>query len=357
MANPASHPEGGVDYPRTLTEFDAWFVSETACAEFLGRVRWPEGFRCPSCCGTDAWPTARGQLRCNRCQRQTSVTAGTIFEGTRKPLRLWFQAMWSVTNQKHGVSALGLQRILGLGIIDRLGLAAQVVAMVRPGRDLLGRGRGGRSYVGGRETGVVGRQTKTKSIVAIAAEVRGRGTGRIRMSRVEDVAARSLIPFVQTTVAPDATVRTDGWSAYSGLANQGYDHQPRSISASGDRPTSSCHEFARPLCLIAGGWASTMVPSMPTISTTISTSSLSDSIAAVRRGLLFFRLLQQAVQHEPVPYKGNPVIAASETKCRGSRATQYRQIGYPLRSRDVNMLGWQPGIPSRRRGRLPAHPD
>ena len=103
--------------------------------------------------------------------------------------------------------------------------------MVRPGRDLLGGAvEVDETYVGGRETGVVGRQTKTKSIVAIAAEVRGRSTGRIRMSRVEDVAARSLI--VQTTVG--ATVRTDGWSAYSGLANQGYDHQPRSISASGD---------------------------------------------------------------------------------------------------------------------------
>ena len=237
MANPASHPEGGVDYPRTLTEFDAWFVSETACAEFLGRVRWPEGFRCPSCCGTDAWPTARGQLRCNRCQRQTSVTAGTIFEGTRKPLRLWFQAMWYVTNQKHGVSALGLQRILGLGSYQTAWAWLHKLrrAMVRPGRDLLGGAvEVDETYVGGRETGVVGRQTKTKSIVAIAAEVRGRGTGRIRMSRVEDVAARSLIPFVQTTVAPGATVRTDGWSAYSGLANQGYDHQPRSISASGD---------------------------------------------------------------------------------------------------------------------------
>ena len=140
MANPASHPEGGVDYPRTLTEFDAWFVSETACAEFLGRVRWPEGFRCPSCCGTDAWPTARGQLRCNRCQRQTSVTAGTIFEGTRKPLRLWFQAMWYVTNQKHGVSALGLQRILGLGSYQTAWAWLHKLrrAMVRPGRDLLG---------------------------------------------------------------------------------------------------------------------------------------------------------------------------------------------------------------------------
>ncbi len=129
-----------------------------------------------------------------------------------------------------------------------------------------------------------GDRSKTKSIVAIAAEVRGRGTGRIRMSRVEDVAARSLIPFVQTTVAPGATVRTDGWSAYSGLANQGYDHQPRSISAGGDPAHIVMPRVHRVAALLdRGGWASTMVPSMPTISTTISTSSLSDSIAAVRR--------------------------------------------------------------------------
>ena len=145
------------------------------------------------------WPTARGQLRCNRCQRQTSVTAGTIFEGTRKPLRLWFQAMWYVTNQKHGVSALGLQRILGLGSYQTAWAWLHKLrrAMVRPGRDLLGGAvEVDETYVGGRETGVVGRQTKTKSIVAIAAEVRGRGTGRIRMSRVEDVAARSFLWFI-----------------------------------------------------------------------------------------------------------------------------------------------------------------
>ena len=126
--------------------------------------------------------------------------------------------MWYVTNQKHGVSALGLQRILGLGSYQTAWAWLHKLrrAMVRPGRDLLGGAvEVDETYVGGRETGVVGRQTKTKSIVAIAAEVRGRGTGRIRMSRVEDVAARSLIPFVQTTVAPGATVRTDGWSAYS----------------------------------------------------------------------------------------------------------------------------------------------
>ena len=127
-------------------------------------------------------------------QPVSASNIGAVFEGTRKPLRLWFQAMWSVTNQKHGVSALGLQRILGLGSYQTAWAWLHKLrrAMVRPGRDLLGGAvEVDETYVGGRETGVVGRQTKTKSIVAIAAEVRGRGTGRIRMSRVEDVAARS----------------------------------------------------------------------------------------------------------------------------------------------------------------------
>ncbi len=109
------HPVGGKDYPRTLQEFDEFFSSEAACSDFLRRLRWPDGFQCPACNEHTAWTTARGQLRCVACQRQTSPIAGTIFEGTRKPLRMWFQAMWFVTNQKLGGSALGLQRLLGLG--------------------------------------------------------------------------------------------------------------------------------------------------------------------------------------------------------------------------------------------------
>ena len=100
--------------------------------------------------------TARGQLRCVGCQRQTSPTAGTIFEGTRKPLRLWFQAMWYVTNQKHGVSALGVQRILGLGSYQTAWTWLHKLrrAMVRPGRDLLsGEVEVDETYLGGREVG------------------------------------------------------------------------------------------------------------------------------------------------------------------------------------------------------------
>ena len=157
------HPVGGVDYPRTLQEFDEWFPSEEACIAYLERVRRPVGFRCPGCGGESAWQTARGQLRCSDCQRQTSATAGTVFEGTRKPLRTWFLAMWFVTSQKHGVSALGLQRVLGLGSYQTAWAWLHKLrrAMVRPGRDQLGgEVEVDETYLGGAEVGVVGRQTR-----------------------------------------------------------------------------------------------------------------------------------------------------------------------------------------------------
>src|SRR5271167_1755065 len=102
------------DFPRNLIEFDARFSTEQACREYLIKLRWPDGFTCPRCLGHEAWPTKRNLLVCTECQYQVSLTAGTIFEGTRKPLSTWFKAMWWVTTQKNGASAMGLQRILGL---------------------------------------------------------------------------------------------------------------------------------------------------------------------------------------------------------------------------------------------------
>jgi len=115
MGTQKSHPVGGIDYPQTLQEFDEWFWTEKSCIRYLSRLRWPQGFKCPKCGSLESWLTSRHLLYCKHCHRQTSVTAGTLFEGTRKPLRVWFQAIWYLTNQKFGVSALGLQRVLGLG--------------------------------------------------------------------------------------------------------------------------------------------------------------------------------------------------------------------------------------------------
>ena len=181
------HPVPGVDYPRTFQEFDVRFVSEEACREYLRRLRWPQGFQCPHCgVPGEPWMTARGVLHCRACQGQTSVTAGTVFEGTRKPLRTWFLAMWFVTSQKHGASALGLQRVLGLGSYQTAWAWLHKLrrAMVRPGRDrLTGPVEVDETYVGGPEEGVRGRETLDKTPVVIAAEARGRGIGRIRLRR------------------------------------------------------------------------------------------------------------------------------------------------------------------------------
>ncbi len=309
MVEEPTHPVGGIDYPRTLGEFDDWFRSEAGCVDFLQRVRWPDGFRCPACGETMKWTTARGQLRCGGCDRQTSPTAGTIFEGTRKPLRLWFQAMWYVTSQKHGVSALGVQRILGLGSYQTAWTWLHKLrrAMVRPGRDLLeGDVEVDETYVGGRETGVIGRKTNKKSIVAIAAEVRGRGTGRIRMACVQDVSAQGLVPFVQRTVCPGATVRTDGWRAYNGLTAVGYQHQPTNISASGNPAHIVMPRVHRVAALVDRWWLGIHHGA-------ISSSQLDYYLdeftfrfnrrRSKARGLLFYRLLQQAVQLGPVPFR------------------------------------------------------
>ena len=149
-------------------EFDDWFASEAACADFLRRPLAcrvsVSGLRGNRGVGDGQGPTAM----CGMPTSDVADRARTIFEGTRKPLRLWFQAMWYVTNQKHGVSALGVQRILGLGGYQTAWTWLHKLrrAMVRPGRELLnGEVEVDETYVGGREVGVTGRKTNKKSIV------------------------------------------------------------------------------------------------------------------------------------------------------------------------------------------------
>ena len=104
----------GDEYPENLVEFIDGFPSDESCLEYLEAVRWTDGFACPMCGSKLFWVIQRSGLKqCRECLHQTSATAGTIFEGTRKSLRLWFLTMWLVTAEKNGISAMGLQRELG----------------------------------------------------------------------------------------------------------------------------------------------------------------------------------------------------------------------------------------------------
>ena len=215
------------DYPRTQVEFEHWFSSEEACRQYLSRLRWPNGFRCPRCQHGEAWQTARQLYHCKRCGFETSVTAGTIFQGTRKPLRLWFGAMWYVVGQKNGVSALGLQRILGLQRYETVWIWLHKLrkAMVRPGRDRLsGTVEVDETYIGGRRSGKRGRGAAGKTLVFIAVEDKDEHFGRIRLRRISNASAASLTPTVQDNIKPGSIVRTDDWSGYGRLATVGYQH-------------------------------------------------------------------------------------------------------------------------------------
>ena len=140
------------DYPKTLSEFEARFSTEESCRDYLYQLRWPEGFRCPRCGHDKAWPVNSALFQCAACTYEASVIAGTIFHRTHKPLALWFRAIWWMTGQKNGASALGLKNILGLGSYRTAWTWLHKLrrAMVRPGRDrLVGVVEVDEAYIGG----------------------------------------------------------------------------------------------------------------------------------------------------------------------------------------------------------------
>lgn len=307
MAIPASALKGGVTYPRNRLEFDEFFPDEASCSAYLEGLRWPDGFACPQCGLIGApWRSSRSLLLCPGCERQTSVLAGTIFHRTRTPLRTWFLAAWQITSQKYGANASGLQRDLGLKSYQTAWAWLHKFrrAMVRPDRDRLsGIVEVDESYVGGVEEGGVGRQTQQKAIVAIAVEiVDDRRLGRIRMQPVPNCGREALQTFVSAAVEPGSSILTDGWSGYSRLSQHGFDHVVINQSASPD-PAHVLMPGVHRVASLVKRWL------LATYQGAVSTEHLPYYLdeftfrfnrrSSHARGLLFYRLLEQAVQVPP----------------------------------------------------------
>jgi len=160
------------DYPENLLEFEYYFSTEEACRQYFLKLRWPKGFRCPKCGNQKAWLTDRNLYHCDQCGMQTSLFAGTIFQDIKKPLQIWFNAIWHITNRKYGANALGLQRALGFGSYRTAWAWLHKLrrAMVRPGRDRLsGTIEVDETFIGGKKPGKRGRGTEDKELVVIAA--------------------------------------------------------------------------------------------------------------------------------------------------------------------------------------------
>lgn len=213
-------------------EFQERFATEAACLDYLAASRWPEGFVCPGCGGRRAWVLERRHLwECSDCSLQTSVTAGTVMHRTRTPLRTWFWAAYLVATHHPGISAKQLQRQLGLSRYETAWLILQKLrrAMVAPERSLLtGEVEIDEFWLGGYEEGLKGsRQHGKKALVGAAIEVRGAGSGRLRLQVLANSRAKTLEAFTKATTAPRAIVHTDGLNSYAVLAKLGYRHRPR----------------------------------------------------------------------------------------------------------------------------------
>jgi transposase-like protein/ribosomal protein L37AE/L43A len=295
------------DYPKTIMEFENKFRSEEDCQKYLIRLRWPDGFMCPQCQHEKAWRTSRGLFHCTNCDFETSVTAGTIFHGTRKPLQWWFRAMWYITNQKYGVSALGLQRALGLGSYHTAWTWMHKLrrAMVRPGRDRLdGIVEVDETYIGGGKPGKRGRGAAGKVLVVIAVQLDDKRIGRIRLQRVPDASGKSLEKAVGDTVALSSIVRTDGWNGYSRLGTKGFVHEiARQEAEVGDNLLPKCNIVASLLKRWLLGTHHGAVQASHLDYYLDEFTFRFNRRTSGSRGKLFFRLVQQAVAIDPVPRK------------------------------------------------------
>ena len=220
-------------FPTSILEFQDRFSTEEACRQYLIDSRWPEGFRCPGCQGDRYWTRAsRPLLECSSCGRQVSSTAGTIMHWTRTSLRLWFWAGYLMTIANTGVSAVSLQRQLGLSRYETAWMMLHKLrrAMVNAERTkLAGEVEVDEFELGGVEPGRKGGRQKGKAVRAvIAAEVRGAGTGRIRVKVIPDATSDTLTGFITDNVETGAVVHTDGWPSYIKIGRKGYTHRPRS---------------------------------------------------------------------------------------------------------------------------------
>lgn len=297
------------DYPRTLAELEARFSNEQACRDYLFALRWPQGFYCVRCGESKAWPLRSGRWQCAACAHQLSVTAGTIFQDTRTPLTVWFRAMWWMTCQKNGISALGLQRVLGLGSYQTAWSCLHKLryAMVRPGRELLsGTVEVDEAWLGGLEPGVRGRQTESKALIAVAAQEDGKGIGRIRMRFIPDASSSSLIGFVQQSVEPGGLVHTDGWNGYAPLQANGYLHKVTVLKGNKETASELLPRVHRVVSLLKRWLMGTHQGAVRAEHLDLYLEEFTfrfNRRKSRSRGKLFYRLAQQAMAVKPITYR------------------------------------------------------
>lgn len=297
-----------MDYPRNQMEFEKKFGSEQDCIDYLVSVRWPNGFVCPICASLRYWRKSKGRFECIECHMETSVTNGTIFHKSTKPILVWFRALWWIVAQKNGVSAKGLQKILGLGSYKTAWVWLHKFRrlMVLSGRSKLkGVVEVDEVFLGGKKSGKRGRGAEGKSLIAVAVEVQGRKTGRVRLAKIQEASSEILIRFVEDNVEKPSTIITDEWPSYNQLGSIGYLHITQKATAKDDdqEVLPNVHRIAS----LLKRWM------LGTHQSYLNKNKLGYYLdeyvfrynrrTSKSRGLLFLRLIEQAVKTDPITYK------------------------------------------------------
>ena len=310
----AGQPRAGVHYPRSAGEFQSWFATDADCLDYLSWLRWPEGFVCPRCGHAGGWAGADGRYKCASCGGRTSVTAGTLFDRRRTLLTVWFAACWMFATGKDGMSALSVQRALEIGSYPTAWAMLHRLrsVLVRPGRErLTGMVEVDETFIGGEETGLRGGRARGKKVLTgIAVEVTPpQGMGRCRMAPLADASAASLHAFVTDHIEPGTTVITDAWQGYRGLDQLGYLHDRRSQRAArahGQDPGELLPAVHR-VASLAKRWL--LGTHQGSVEPAHLPSYLNEFVFRFNRrrsrsrGLVFYRILQLAIAHDPVRYR------------------------------------------------------
>jgi len=298
------------NYPKDFQEFLLQFKNEDDCWQYVFEMRWTNGFLCPVCNTNKYWITDKRLIHCANCEHQISITSGTIFHGTRKPLLLWFHIMWWVVAQKTGASAYNLKDFMGFGSYETAWVWLHKLrrAMVREGRDKLkGEVEVDEMYVGGKEIGKgkQGRGAETKTLVVVAVECIGKQIGRVRFKCISDASGDNLISFIETNIEQGSIIITDGWKGYSSLSeSKKYQHKTKIISSS----ESEAHELLPHVHMVnslvkrwINGTHQGNVSPKHLIYYLDEFAFRFNRKLSTYRGKLFYRLIQQAVTTPPVP--------------------------------------------------------
>lgn len=292
------------EYPMTFDEFIKRFLTEEQCEDYLYNLRWKNGFVCPKCKGTKSWKTKRLLYMCSSCSYQVSVTAGTIFQDTRKPLRNWFTAIWWVTTQKYGASAEGLQQVLGLKSYETAWAWLHKIrsAMVMPNRKKLsGTVEIDECYIGGEYVGKSGRGSENKTLVAVAVELNGKKLGRLRLEVIKDASAESFTSFITENIERGSTLITDAWSGLSGVEAEGYERiiYKQSVAVTEDEKLPHVHLIISLLKRWLLGTHQGAVEAKYLQSYLDEYVFRFNRRTSAKRGLLFYRLLDNAMLVPP----------------------------------------------------------